>query len=83
LKINNESEAGNKNGIILDLIDNAVFIGDAAGPASGDSVFEGFRFADYRRGYALSSRSMNGIKMKKQCDNNKFAMERHDEHKPG
>jgi hypothetical protein len=76
------SERGNKNGIILDLVGDAVFIGDAAGPVSGEVVFEGFRFAVSRRRHALSSHSMNGIKMKKQRDNYNFVMEIYDEHKP-
>jgi hypothetical protein len=59
------AELGNNKGIVLDIVDDAVFIGDAAGPVSGEAMFEEFRFTDYRRGYALSNRSMNGIKIKK------------------
>jgi len=48
------TELGNKDGIVLDLIDDAVFIGDAAGPVSGEGVFEGFRFANSLVGQALN-----------------------------
>jgi len=48
------TELGNKDGIILNFIDDAVFIGDAAGPVSGEAVFEGFRFADALVGHALN-----------------------------
>jgi hypothetical protein len=47
-------ELGNKNGVVLDRIDDAVFIGDAAGPVSGEAVFEGFRFANSLIGHALN-----------------------------
>ncbi len=47
-------ELGNRNGVVLDLIDDAVFIGDGAEPVPGEAVFEGFRFADSLEGQALS-----------------------------
>jgi hypothetical protein len=48
------SELGNENGRILDLIDNAMFIGDSARPVAGEAMFERFRFS-----YALVGHPLN------------------------
>lgn len=48
------AELGNDKGIVLDLVDDAMFIGDASRPVSGKSVFEGFRLADSLVGQALN-----------------------------
>ena len=42
-----------EEGVLLDLVDDAVFIGDAAGPVAGEGVFEGFGLALADKRHAL------------------------------
>lgn len=42
-----------EEGVLLDLVDNAVFIGDAAGPVASEGVFEGFGLALAGKGHSL------------------------------
>lgn len=49
------TELGDYNGPVVNLIDNAMLIGDSTGPISGEAMFQGFRFA-----YPLVWRPFNG-----------------------
>jgi hypothetical protein len=50
------SELGDYNGLVLNLINNAMFIGDSAGPISGEAMSQGFRFP-----YSLIRYPFNGM----------------------